>query len=437
MAKKRQGFFLELLGGIVLVLLFTLFTRELIVYTNPTHTLGIPDTYFSWRNLGHDFETNFTVPATNLLRSVPIDQTSGYGYGTGILTVTAMQGLTAIKLCSADAVSCGYLIYRIVISICILGYFLFALYIPKQKETKILGALLLATSLLGIGMSRGLEAGNSDLFLSLILASLVYLIGKGRQEKQYTFFAALILGVAGGFLIHIKLLMLPVIVFFIIFSPSRIVTFVTFLFSYLIFLRIPIFYGVPTSVTDILRITDSTLNPMKDAIYTAYPYGSLTLRAFASGIINSIFKTMPISYRYVALPVLAVGIGVVLLIPSGIILLQSKIWKTLKTIPYINTNIMYILYGIIIISMILLPIVAFEYRLIYFVPLFILLLDPIWERGGSTWFTTAVVFFFLKNSWILSGRLTTVFFYISISCLFAAFTQLFIRSIHLRLNRRI
>lgn len=398
-------------------------TRIPLVYLNETQTLGIPDTYFSQTQVAHDWNLNVADPGYLLLFGQPINWFWGYGYGPLIAYATLSYMLSTFQICTIDPGSCGYLLYKILILSCFISFVVYALVVPKELYKKLLALLLFLSASLGIGFSRAVEAGNLDLPISCSFAWIVYLISTHTKVKKYGIAIASIIGFVSGFVLTIKLVALPFVLLFFLNSPKKIITVLFFVGTFSLFSLAPNWYGVPTKLTDIYAITETTLKPMRKDVYASYPHGNMTIRASASGAYHLLSLSLPESLRNSLIDMFSLVLLSIITFPS-LIYVYVQMRKHKGTIRQFVAFMRFILlpeqihytFSLACISLILIPIVAFEYRLIYFIPVFILLIAKEFEKL-SYWFFAALFLFFMKNMWILRGSITTLIFYVSLTFL--------------------
>jgi voltage-gated potassium channel Kch len=388
---------------------------------NDQGVLGVPDHYFSQPTIGHDWHLNTADPGYLLFFKVPVDWVWGYGYGPPVAYATASYLFSMVHICSITPDSCGNVLFNLVIMLSFLGFLLFGLLVPKTIQQKITSVFFVLVFSFGIGMSRGFETGNLDLPISCLLLWTCYAIKQCKNRSSSIIMVAIVVGFISGFTSTIKLSVLPFVFLFFGAVKQKTIACSVAVLTFMLFSLVPHLYGVPTKITDMYYINEYVLSPMRERVFAEYPHGNMSLRATASGIYHGLAFDFSIPMRNVSILFIAAGLGI--FITSGLFVFLCisllNMRKEEQGISFIVTGIrllfhkeyLHISFTYATIAIILVPIVAFEYRLIYLIGVYLLLFAEDTRKRTYAFFIS-LMFVGLKNSWILHGSMTTVLLYI-------------------------
>lgn len=418
--KASNNFFI--LSLITLLFVFFLFqwTRMGIVYLNNQGVLGIPDHYFSQPTIGHDWYLNTADPGYLLFFKVPIDWVWGYGYGPPVAYATTSYLFSMINICSITPDSCGNLLFHIIVLLSFFGFLLFGLLVPKTIQQKIISVLFVLVFSFGVGMSRGFETGNLDLPISCLFLWTCYAIKQCKNRSSSIVAVAIIVGFISGFTSTIKLSVLPFLLLFLGTVKQKTIAFSVAVLTFTLFSLVPYLYGVPVHITDMYYINEYVLSPMRERVFEEYPHGNMSLRATASGIYHGLAFDFSIPLRNMSILFIAGALGV-FICSGALVLFFIFLWNMRKReqgVSFIHMGVrllfrkeyLHLSFTYATIAVILVPIVAFEYRLVYLISVYLLLFAED-TRKRSYAFFISLIFVGLKNSWILHGSITTLLLY--------------------------
>ncbi|MCL4417623.1 MAG: hypothetical protein M1365_13175 [Actinobacteria bacterium] len=237
---------------VVILLLITLFSRFFISYTDKGNMIISPDSVLAQPTIGADFLVGVIFPADSMFRGKNMYAgNQNYGSAFTLLTVPFIYIASSNKICATDNLTpCHFVFYHWLIFITIAGYLLFILLVSiKMKHLLSFLLLFFTIFILSLFGSFGLERGNIDIILSLILGCLILLITykPNKEKKKFDIFKSIIVGFVSAFFVNSKFFLLP-IGLSAVYSSKRIpLSLLSFIAAFIIFGYLPNFlYNSPS-----------------------------------------------------------------------------------------------------------------------------------------------------------------------------------------------
>ena len=257
------------------------------------------------------------------------------------------------------------LTYRIYLSIIAIGYVVFFFIVTKRISWKERGLLILCCAgfILGIPGAVGILTGNVDIALALAFGFLVFGIMKmQRKNSPVSFITAFLLGLLGGAIVHAKLFLFPLVTLPLLFSRKIFVSLTGFFIAFIGIAYVPRLFGSESSFFDFIQV----------AVYWAQHKsiaGNIDINFSLSSLItlgtdclkrqNCDNSIRPLVYWFLASGIFLTGLWP--LRRSVGQLVQSARRDELRGNPYVLFTVL----SVILTAIILLPKIAYGYRLYY------------------------------------------------------------------------
>ena len=253
----------------LVILLVTIFSRFNISYKTSSDIITPPESVFYLSPLGRDFYTGAILPTKNMLEGKTFyDSVANYGSSVYITIAPILSQIIKDGVCDFSTILiCHNYLYKKLLVLTFFVYLVFLGVCFKKLKLKdhILFFLLISIFLLQLPFSAGFERGNLDIILSALIG-LLYLISKpykfGKNSHYFNLFQSLLIGLLGGYITNAKIFLLPFALSSILVSSNILLSLVSFLISFIGLGYIPIVYGMPTTIFDLVS---TSLNWQKSA----------------------------------------------------------------------------------------------------------------------------------------------------------------------------
>jgi len=244
-----------------LLLLTMVISRFGVAFSDKSSIIVAPEKMFQVVPIGIDFFTGVLKPALRIMDGTLFyDDIAVYGPALAVSIIPAIRILTNYKLCNlVDIYSCSYILYHWLLAITLSGYVLLIWLVNREakKETVNIAFVYFTTFLLSFPGSFGLERGNIDIILSLLIGFLLYLslhVNNVSQGKLFfKWLLIIIIGLIAGFTSNVKIFLLLFASIAIFVSPVRLVSAFVFLVTFLGLTYLPRVFGTQAGLPELLR----------------------------------------------------------------------------------------------------------------------------------------------------------------------------------------
>lgn len=363
--------------------------------------------YYIPENIGRDIQA-YSVNAWYAVREgkTPII----FGYGSVLAAGVFMQLFETSGMCH-DALTCGSLMY-----VCLIAFGVFGLLWLSRKSS----LLFCVTFLLGIPMYRAIEAGNVDLFLSVLFGIVLMMVTSMQKTVRHRLLKELFLGALLGLMLNVKAFLLPFVVISLISIPPTVALWASFGASFAVSALWPWVYGVHCGLFDVFVFAQNTTAMFTRELYTQVNYGNNAVIPYVSNVLQA-FHAGKLSLLFLAVSTTAISIVIFLLIfvkpffdehiVSAII-----VKKRIKiTYPFLLVS-----YVLSYIGILILPAWSYDYRILYGIPLVGILLALAKNPETRRLLYLSMVSLLIKSLWIPKDRIMTVFLYVHLYFLLRA-----------------
>ncbi|MBI3985224.1 MAG: hypothetical protein HY344_04820 [Candidatus Levybacteria bacterium] len=249
----------------IVLLLIVVLTRFSITYSDPGGALILPEKFFHVR-VGQDFLVPVFFPTEYMIHGLNpyFDLQISYGpaiyfFFSPFLIFAPQLGICSLSQ-TTPLISCEQLISQMLIVTTIAGYIIFIFLLAYKKKERVKSILLMVfiIFLLGIPGSFGLERVNMDIIFSLLVGFLLLMIVSRRKTTRPSlalFTYTILIGFMMGFLVNAKLFLAPFALIAIFSSEYALLTFVSFVVSFLGFNYSPHLFGLNITIADTINQT--------------------------------------------------------------------------------------------------------------------------------------------------------------------------------------
>lgn len=358
------------------ILFLTIFSRYVISYKTSKELAKPPESLFWLSPVGRDLYTGVVIPAGNLLNSNNFVEGAA-NYGTGIV-VTLAPLLNVLKnrgICSLDDVlNCHILLYKWYLLLFFLLFliFIWICFLKVKSKNRLLLLLFVSIFSLQLPFAFGVERGNLDLVLSVLVGFLFYFSLKVSIKNRIL--RSFLVGFLVGYLSNVKLFLLPFAIVEILFSGSIFVSLLSFLFSFVAFSYLPILYGVSTDIfsvwNGILLFNNGSNGNFSQPFYLVSNH---SIRAISTLLTNCANKGTCLARFGLVSFISKFWLLFVFVLPF--ISLGKKNFSKLFSYLILRKRELYILLYIVSCAVInLIPNSVYTYRLLYSIPIILVLL---------------------------------------------------------------
>lgn len=338
--------------------------------------------YFVTGPVGRDY-VNFAVTPWTQIREgiVPF----AYSYG---LVLLAAAGLT----------------YPGLIAVSITGLFLLIFLFIRDKKSRLLALFVFIIFLLGVPMSKAIEAGNPDLFLAVVFGIILWLI----RDKR-SLLTSIILGMLLGFVLTIKGFLLPFVLAVLIFSWRDIPVLVSFLISFSATSLWPSLFGIHSGIFSAFTFAVGASELEGSTILSQVHYGNIALVPYISNVLFALDKG-----------ILSPGIHqlfTVILSVAAVLFLFIKPFfdEHINKIPkssFTSFSFMLLVVTVCYIIMLTGTTWSYDYRILYALPLIFCFLGEPRDRNTTKFLYISILLLLTKSLFIPKDRIMTIFLYL-------------------------
>jgi len=243
-------------------LILMIVTRLGNTYFSPNGRLRAPEMNFASGTLGHD--NDFSVAAWNILShgKTPFI----FGYGSVLLAAAGIS-------------------YRIIVGLSLIGLFVLLLLSVKEKRVRIPALIIFGIFLLGVPANKAIEAGNADLFLSVLFGAILLLLRNRLQNTRHSYLRSTVLGILLGFVLNVKGFLVLFVLAALLFSGWDIPLIIWFILSFAATALWPWFYGVKSRIFDVFFAAAGLTQIDMPTMLTQLHYGNNALLPYVSNIV--------------------------------------------------------------------------------------------------------------------------------------------------------
>lgn len=410
---------------LVALLVTMILSRSVLTYGRSDRILYVPESAFASAILGRDLADYTVMPVYEIRAGVT---PSVFGYGSPLVAFGAVSMLEHAGICRADQPNaCASVAYQ---GMLVLSFFLYIIFIYKcftDSGKRLVAFIIFAIFLLGVPMNKAIEAGNIDIILSPILG-LCYLRIKGLvRRRAASANEQILLGLALGILLNMKLFIVPFIAVLLLFvSPSGWVTGAACIIGFVGSALWPKILGVPAGLFDVVAGAMRNTRDVGPQLYTQINYGNNAVIGYISNILQAFDThrlTLPI-HRTITNVLSIITMSFLLYLPFRFenVSFQKikKIFKVLMRDSSRGKPVIITLLCIVYVMIITLPTWSYDYRIVYSIPVMFLLFNEIRDTKSESLLFLSAVFLLTKCLWIPKDRIMTIFLYIHMFYLLTA-----------------
>jgi hypothetical protein len=397
-----------------LLLVLTIFTRFIFMYSDPQEMVVEPEKLFG-SYVGLDLMIGVMNPALQILQNTPFyTAVQTYGPSFSILMIPILKLLSFFGGCaSTNLFACGLLAYRLYLISCFIGFLLFITYLfKKDTEGWTIFFLFIGTFILSMPGSLGIQRGNLDIIYALLLGILTIPIIVEEKNILSILIWSIITGIITGFIANSKIFFLPFSCILSLCNKKPILTSIVCIATYLVFSYFPLLYKIPSTPLDPVKsaINTEAYVPLANPAYLGF---NLTFSATATLFTSCVDKH---SCDYFKKDAMTIVIGRILLglfvFVLPFLLSWKKVGNFLKNayreskIHGIHATIIFpsfvaLLLVLAYVAINLLPNSAFLYRLTYSIPLFLLLYRLSKTNTNARYLLyLSMMFLIFKGQWV-------------------------------------
>jgi hypothetical protein len=386
------------------LLILTIATRVWSVVS----TQSQPSTrYYLEENLGRDVQA-YSVNAWYAVRSGNVPTI--FGYGSVLIAGAFVQLFETTGMCH-DASTCGSLMYVCLVVFGISGL----LWLTKKS------ALLFCTVfLLGVPMYRAIEAGNVDLFLSVLFGIVLIMVAYLQKTTAHRLPKELFLGALLGVMLNTKAFLLPFVIISLISIPPTVALWGSFGVSFVVSALWPWIFGVHSGLFDAFVFAQNTTAMFTKELYTQVNYGNNAVMPYVSNILQA-FNVQRFSPIFLAVSTIVISMGIFLLIFVKPFIDEKAMTDIIRrkrikiTYPFLL-----VVYVLSYIGILTLPAWSYDYRILYGIPLIGILLTLAKNPETRRLLYLSMISLLIKSLWIPKDRVMTLFLYIHLYFLLRA-----------------
>lgn len=330
---------------------------------------------------GWDFNDYGVTPWNQILRGqTPFT----FGYGSVLLAAAGFR-------------------YPGMVATSIIGLFVLLFLFITDRRTRILAVLGLAIFLLGVPTTKAIEAGNPDLFLSVLLGIILLMLRK--QIRARSMARSILLGLLLGFFLNVKGFLLLFVVAALVLSQPDIPLLISFCMSFTGFALWPWLYGVKSGVWDvfIFAIRGSQLDAQ--TIFTEIHYGNNAILSYVSNVLQAFGA--PRILTYIGSIILAVLLCIKPFFDEKISLSVALIKRSFSSFPFTL-----LIFTFCYLIMLTATAWSYDYRILYALPLLFCFLGESRDRHTTVLLYLSILFLLTKSLPIPKDRIMTAFLYL-------------------------
>jgi len=398
----------------VSLLCLIIFNRFSLTFFNEGHHVLAPDNYYyAGVTVGEDWIGGTTDQAYRLLKGLPMELTTAYGYSFTILTAWTITLYENIGICSPrNHTACQFLLYNHVVTLVIAGFLILVFLFIKDGKKRAGAILFFLAFLLGIPGGRGIETANLDIILSMLYGCMLYLQKISVQDRKKRYLYPVFIGLIAGVLMQAKIFTVVIGILFLVFSTEPLIFLLSFLVTTGIIILTPTLYGVSANVFQVVQAGQTILGPITTNLYQQYRFGNNNTRTMVGGIVFSIRVLR--ENAYLREVIIFVGGSVLFLIVTLLPLLtySKEVLKKITTFslqdrlsyPFFIVSNCYAIAAIV-----LWPATSYDYRFFYFLPLIFILLEVSRTSREKVYLGIALVSFIVRCIFILHTKIWHIF----------------------------
>lgn len=403
----------------VSLLCLIIFNRFFITFFNEGHHVIAPDNYYyAGVAVGEDWTGGTTDQAYRLLRGLPMELTTAYGYSFTVITTWTISLYEKVGICSPkNHISCQFLLYEEVVTLVIAGFLLLVFLLIKDTKKRAGAIIFFIAFLLGVPGGRGIETANLDIILSVLYGCMLYLQKLSVESKKKKYVYPILIGLLAGILLQAKIFTIVFVVLFLACSAEPFIFLLSFLLTTGIIISAPSLYGVPANMLQALQAGQTILGPITNNLYQQYRFGNNNTRTMVGGIVFS-FEVLR-ENAFVREIIIFVG-GAALFAVMMLAPLYSFSRKVLKKVSSfsLGDRLSYPFFIVLncyaIVAIILWPATSYDYRFFYLIPLLFILMDACRTIKEKMYLGIAIASLIVRCLFILHTRIWHIFLLISL-----------------------
>jgi hypothetical protein len=325
-----------------------------------------------------------------------------FGYGTVLLAAVGLR-------------------YQSMVAGSLIGLFILLFLCIKEKRTRIAALFFFGIFLLGVPMSKAVEAGNPDLFLSVLFGIILLMLR--NRTRTHSLISSILLGLLLGFFLNVKGFLLLFVLAALVVSGPDVAVIASFLVGFAAFSLWPWLYGVKSGIFDIFVFAVRGSQAESQTMFTQIHYGNNAILPYVSNVLQSFGA--PRILIYIGSIMLALIIFVKPFVDEKIFLSVHHIKRSFSSFPF-----HLLIFTVCYIMMLTLTAWSYDYRILYALPLLFCFLGETRDRQTTRLLYLSIFFLLTKSLPIPKDRIMTAFLYLHFYFLLRAAISLLYNETH-------
>ena len=401
--------------ALVLLIVIWLSRLSISYFSAPTVVVA-PEQGITVEHKARDFLTGVYRPTIGLLLgkfSYRAD-TAAYGPVNALLFGFLLSKVGPIfGTCSIDNANCFQWLYKGLIMLSLVGYFLFIILISGAHR-QLRNALFITylAFLFGVTGTFGMERGNPDILWSSVVGIMCFAVLRSKRATSNAKGGmwSIFVGILAGTGANAKIFLLPVAAVAISMVPHRRLAVIIGVLTFIVFAYLPRTYGAKVAVVDIFRVSQAwIIDAAKDfdrPEQIGSNHSALALATWSTSCVSTrtclTDPTNKLSISIVAAILLLFVFVLPFLANEGrawIVRMRRSLRLSIWEILHTRYFFLYLALAVAVINLI--PQSTFEYRLYYSLPVLLLL----WveteknHRRSRMFLTLSVAALLMKGFW--------------------------------------
>lgn len=316
--------------------------------------------------------------------------------------------------------------YQSMVVLSIIGLLLLLFISIKRKDVRILTLIFFGIFLLGVPMNKAIEAGNPDLYLSVLFG--IILLTLRNRTRAHSLISSILLGLLLGFFLNAKGFLILFVLAALVLSGPDIPLLVSFLVSFAAFALWPRIFGIKSGIFDmfIFAVRGSEID--SQTIFTQVHYGNNAIVSYVSNVLQAFDRHLIPTYihkilTYAGSVILAFLVFIKPFIDEKFIFTRVK--RSFSSFPF-----HLLVFTVCYIAILTLTAWSYDYRILYSLPLLFCFLGEPRTRHTTQLLYLSVLFLLTKSLFIPKDRIMTVFLYLHFYFLLRAAVSLLYNKTH-------
>lgn len=293
--------------------------------------------------------------------------------------------------------------YQSMVAASLFGLLILLFIFIKEKRARIFSLLFFGTFLLGMPMNKAIEAGNPDLFLSVLFGAVLFLLRKKTQTRSLL--QSVLLGILLGFFLNVKGFLVLFVLAALVLSGLNFPLIASFLVSFTAFALWPWMFGVKSGVFDVFLFAITSSRTDAQTIFTQVHYGNNAIVSYVSNVLQAFGAPRVLTYSGSIMLVLLIFVKP---------FFDENILPSIKLIKRSFSSFSFHLFVFTFCYIIMLTLTAwsYDYRILYAIPLLFCFIGTSPDRRTTRLLYLSIFCLLAKSLFIPKDRIMTIFLYL-------------------------